>query len=263
MEESGPHSLEGLRLAEDENYSIIVRSLGDTLQLVPDLAALYDWMAAELCKPGGAERCPEAVPGLSFLRASQYYLHSGALTCLRCHLTESFADTRMAIESVAVLALMKRKPEVAYLWMEAGINDDAGKKYRRETKGPAIFPAEDTNLTELKGHYDLCARQTHPGLVSMVRRLRLPAGKVPIFEFHWFDVRPESEAEPARTFLWIAETHLKVLEIYASIFMAAVEEKSWMLRRNALEASIILNVKKWMPKIIKEEGWYKSEPESE
>jgi len=220
-------------------------------------------MATELAKPGGAERCPEAVPGLSFLRASQYYLHSGALTCLRCHLTESFADTRMAIETVAVLALMKRKPEVAYLWMEAGTKDDAAKKYRRETKGPAIFPAEDSSLTELKSHYDLCARQTHPGFVSMVRRLRLPRGQGLSFEFHWFEALPGSEAEPARTFLWIAETHLKILDTYARIFKAALEETSWMLRRNAVEAGISVNVEKWMPKMIMEEGWHKYEREEE
>jgi hypothetical protein len=183
-------SLENLRKAEEENVGVMTRILGDTLTLVDDLRGLYDWLAAELCKPGGADRCPDVMPGIPLLRASEYHLHSAVLSCLRCHVTDSCAASRMAVESVAVLAKMQRQPEVARLWAEAGVDDQAAKAYRRATSGPELFPADDAELKELKRHYDLCAKQTHPGFASMVRRLRASTPSRPSqveVEFHWFE----------------------------------------------------------------------------
>ena len=257
MEEPINPSLENLRKAEEENVDVTTRILGETLSLVDDLRGLYDWLAAELCKPGGAERCPDVIPGIPLLRASEYHLHSAVLSCLRCHVTDSCAASRMAIESAAVLAKIHRQPEVARLWMEAGVDDRAARDYRRATSGPELFPAGDAELDELKRHYDLCAKQTHPGFVSMVRRLRGPApdGSSQIgFEFHWFDVRPDSKAEPARTFLWIVDMHLKILDLYARVFKAALDETAWMLRRNAVEARHVVHTQRWMHAIVQSDA---------
>jgi hypothetical protein len=87
---------------------------------------------------------------------------------------------------------MKRQPDLFELWVRAGIDDTVAKRYRKETSGPALFPAEDKDLKQLKTDYDLCAKQTHPGFVSMVRRLRLPGASPMSVEFHWFDIRPDS-----------------------------------------------------------------------
>ena len=112
MNEPITPSFENLRKAEEENVGVTTRILGETLNLVNDLRGLYDWLAAELCKPGRADRYPDVIPGIPLLRASEYHLHSAVLSCLRCHITDSCAASRMAIESVAVLAKMQRQPEV-------------------------------------------------------------------------------------------------------------------------------------------------------
>jgi hypothetical protein len=257
MKEPISPSLENLRKAEEENVGITTRMLGETLSLVDDLRGLYDWVAAELCKPGGAERCPDVVPGIPLLRASQYHLHSAVLSCLRCHVTDSCSASRMAIESAAVLAKMHRRPEVARLWMEAGVDDQAAREYRRATSGPELFPQGDAELEDLKRHYDLCAKQTHPGFASMVRRLRAPAPAGPSqigLEFRWFDIGPESKGEPARAFLWIVDTHLKILDLYARVFKAALDETAWMLRRNVVEARHVVHTQRWIPAIAQSDA---------
>jgi len=266
MNEPITPSLENLRKAEEENVGVTTRILGETLNLVDDLRGLYDWLAAELCKPGRADRCPDVIPGIPLLRASEYHLHSAVLSCLRCHITDSCAASRMAIESVAVLAKMQRQPEVARLWMEAGVDDQAARAYRRATSGPELFSADDAELRDLKIHYDLCAKQTHPGFASMVRRLRTPtpstSSQVEV-EFHWFDIRPESKAEPARTFLWIADTHLKILDLYARVFKAALDETAWMLRRNGVEARHVMHTQKWMHAISQSDAGYQAKRSSD
>jgi hypothetical protein len=249
-----PPSLNNLRKWEEENAQVTARGLGDTLDLVDDLRKLYDWIATEACTPRGVSVCPEVVPGIQLLRSSEYHLHSAVLSCLRCHLTDSFAASRMAIESAAVLAKMKRQPTLFNLWVRAGVDDTVAKRYRKETGGAQLFPADEADMKQLKVDYDFCAKQTHPGFVSMVRRLRLPNAADMTVEFHWFDIRPDSRAEPARTFFWIVSTHRRILDVYARIFKLALDDAAWMLRRNSIEATVGVHLAKWMSVIVQRDG---------
>jgi len=245
-------SLENLRQGEEHNFAVTRDRLGETFSLVQDLNDLYDWFAGRI-----AERGPSVttatVPGIYLFRGSQNMLNAGVLDCLRCHLTESAANTRVAIECVAFTSRISRHPHLGREWIEAGASDEAYDKYRRKFSGSSIFPKDEPDLEELSKRYDLCAKQGHPSFISFARRLEFDPQTPGASKFHVFDIKEDNGAEPHRTFLWIVDTHARILDVYHRVFADVLKNDAigWDLRRNALEAKLAVHAMKWLPVISK------------
>ena len=242
--------LENLRQGEDQNFAIARDRLGDTFSLVQDLNDLYDWFAGRIAERGPSVT-PATVPGIYLFRGSQNMLNAGVIDCLRCHLTESSANTRVAIECVAFTSRISRHPHLGREWIEAGASDEAYDKYRRKFSGSSIFPKDEPDLEELSKRYDLCAKLGHPSFISFARRLEFNPKAPGSSKFHVFDVREGNGAEPVRTFLWIVDTHATILDVYHRVFAAVVknDQAGWDVRRNGLEAKLHLHSAKWLPVI--------------
>lgn len=247
--------LEDLREAEEANFRTAIKLLGETVSLVEDVDALYDNLAALIRTSGVAPR-NEVVAGANFLRAAQYHLRLAALDCLRCHITDSFSHSRMSIEAAAFAARVKRYPHLAEKWIRASENREAYDQYWKKFRGPAIFPKDDEPLAELGRRYETCAKQTHPSLYSIARRVRHQPGEGYQAEFHYFEVRDGDASEPTRTFLWIMDTHFTILKTFASVFDEAVtrDAAAWTVRVNAVDAKLALHKQRWKEVILDRPG---------
>src|SRR5438552_100670 len=138
-----------LRDSEEANFRLACEQLGNSITLVGDVDELYD-VLADLIMARAPAATIELIAGSHFLRLAQYHLRLGALDCLRCHLTDSFAHSRMGIEAAAFAARVARHPHMAEEWIRAGESADAYEKYRSKFSGSrALFPDSDPTLTEL------------------------------------------------------------------------------------------------------------------
>jgi len=163
--------LDKLRADEEENFLLTKKVLGDSYSLFEDLHDLYDWQrrAVEISAVGNHDH---VAAGAVMLCQSQYHLVIGTLDCLRCHITDSFAHCRAAIETAVFSARISRHPHLAMEWLNAGDSEEAYERYRRKFGTGSIFPDDDPALANLKARYDICAKQGHPSVYSFASRLR-------------------------------------------------------------------------------------------
>lgn len=190
------------------------------------------------------------VVAANLLCAAQYHLVQGVLDALRGQLADSFAHSRLAIEAAAFAAHARRSPEAAELWLRSGERSEAYRDYRRAFVSRDIFPRDDELLADLFTQYDTSAKQTHPSLYRSARHLRF-TGADAAGEFHYFQLAPDDESEPARTFLWIVDTHVQLLKVFARVFadVVAVNKSSWEIRVNYVDTRVTLAYFRWEPKI--------------
>jgi len=104
--------------AEEENYKLSLGIVGpEGLVLVQLLQQLF----LELTEKESAAELPEQdnISVTHFLVECRTRLFHAVLSILRGHLSNSAIHTRRAIESVAFLVAMRKKPELFQTWMTA------------------------------------------------------------------------------------------------------------------------------------------------
>jgi hypothetical protein len=248
MEVSGVTELEDVYGNADRNYRESLRLLGESVQLVQDFVDLYQHMF----KVVAGSKCSaqdEYVMGTKFAMAARAGLVTAVADCLRCQLHDTFSKTRLAIEQVAFAARVKRHPHLAKVWLEAGHDDAAYDDYRK--KFGKLFPADHVLLHELGDRYDVCAKQTHPSIYSFAGRSKIEdTGTTYTLLFDYFQADCDG-SEPLRTFFWILNTHMLIVNVFREVLSEALanDAKGLEVHANSVEAKYFLHLGGWVDRI--------------
>lgn len=244
--------LDEIREKEEGNYQVSLRLLGDSVSLVQDLVDLYKLLAEIASKSKLAVR-DEFLTGLHFLLASRYQLAIGALAALRGHITDALRSARLAIELAAFAARIKRQPELAMKWLNAGQSDESYERYQRIFSGQKLFPEDDALLSELGRRFDSTSKLSHPSIYALAEHTRFKkSGERGEVEFHYFTVKGDDPSEPTRTFFWTVDTHFGVVRVLEGVLTEALETERgrWELHRNAVDAKLTVHKARWKDVIL-------------
>lgn len=239
--------LESIRDAEEDNYRLAVKLLGDTVSLAQEVVDLYRLIRDIAVKSKIVAR-DEVVTPLHLLAACEYQFTIGCLAALRGHLTDSHRSSRMAIEQAAFAARIKRHPHLAMVWLNAGQSDQAYADYRKKFSGGKIFPDDHALLRELSDRYDHDSKLGHPSVYSMASQTKVTKTDAGLnIQFHYFQLKNNDPAEPTSTFLWIVDTHFKIVRLFEEILAEAIvhDRAAWDVRCNAVEARLVIHKAKW------------------
>jgi hypothetical protein len=251
IETSADHGLEKTRKLGDVNYAVACEMLGETVGLADDLDGLYR-LLGELIAASGLGPDDEVVAGLYFLLFSRYQLPVGLLSLLRGHRNDSFSHTRQAIESAAFAARIARHPRLALVWLKSRESDAAFREYREKFKPGKLFPADHTILGRLYERYDSCSSLSHPSLAAIAGHAIVHA-EGDTFEagFNYFQFKQGDLSEPARTFLWIVDTHLQLVRVFARVFDKAVDGVTrWRDNVATFESRLVTQKQVWHAVIL-------------
>lgn len=230
------------------NYQQAVKLLGDSVLLVQDCVDLYQRMF-EIVAGSKLALKDEYVIGVKFGMAAQCYLITAIADCLRCHLKDTFAKTRMAIEFVAFAARVMKHPHFAKVWVNAGQDDAAYDTYREKFK--KLFPDDHELLRELGARYDICAKQTHPSIYNLAGRDSTERTKTAFtFKFAYFEAASDG-SEPLRTFFWIVHTHTLIIKVFRESLADALTDdaKALDMRISAVDGKLAAHLGGWVDRI--------------
>ena len=239
--------IEEVRQAEDANYSIATKQLGESASLIQDLVDLYALLGDYLEKSELAGR-DEYVCAMDSILACRYQLSMGALSLLRGHLTDSDSFTRKAIEFCGFAAHIKAHPHLGMVWLKAGDDDDSYKSYLKQFRVKKLFPKSDPLLKELYERYNWCSKQSHPSVYSICRHIEVePKDEVINIKFQYFELKQGDASEPVRTFIWLVDTHFGIVRVFEKILSDIIDTDSvrWELRRNSVDGKIVMCKDKW------------------
>jgi len=239
--------IEEIRESEEHNYQTSKKLLGDTFSLADDVLDLYR-VLADIASTSPLVVRDEHVTALHFLTASQYQLTMSVLAALRGHIMDALRDTRLAIELCAFAARVKRNPGLALVWLNAGTADDAYEAYRKQFKTSNLFPRGQRQLRDLGERYDSAAKLSHPSIYKMAGHTRFTRTATALnIEFHYFQVRRDDPSEPARTFLWVIDTHFKILRVFEDTIAKTIahDRARWDLRTTTIDAKLDGHKERW------------------
>lgn len=239
--------IEEIREKGEQNLQISKTLLGDTFPLADDVLDLYKVILEISTKSPLAAR-DEYVTALHFLAGSQYHLTIGVLSALRGHTPDALRGTRMAIELCAFAARVKRNPALAADWLNAGTSDAAYEVYWSKFSASKLFPRGLREWKELKDRYDIAAKLSHPSVYMMAGHVRYQRTATTLnLEFHYFPLRRDDASEPTRTFLWILDTHVKVLRIFEDVLAPVIahDRPRWDLRMTTVDSKLDGHKEKW------------------
>jgi len=239
--------IDQVREYDEENLRRTKLYLGDTVSLLQDLVELYKFLADLIAKSSLGSR-DEIVCAADFLLACRYQLTLGALSLLRGHLTDSSSFTRKAIEFSAFAVLIKKRPDLGLVWLNAGSNEDSYKKYREKFRTVKLFPKNHALLKVLYLRYDQCSKQNHPSIFSICQHISVfPVGDKINLQFNYFELKQGDASEPVRTLLWLVDTHFVIIRVFEEVLfdVIAKEQIKWEVRRNAVEGKIEIHHGKW------------------
>lgn len=239
--------IDQVRELEEANYQTAQRYLGETASLVEDLLDLYKLLVDIIKAPGPRD---EIVAASQFLMACRYQLTLGALAIVRGHLTDSFFFARKAIELCAFAARVKKHPHLAMVWLCAGDDDASYEKYREKFSPGKLFPEDQATLGELSDRYDICSKHIHPSLYSFLGHIETVRTEREFnIKFNYFQLRRKDPSEPIRTFLWVADTHFRILRVFEEVLSDVItyDRQKWEVQRNAIEGKIAVHKEKWRP----------------
>lgn len=244
-------ALDRMRQYEEENFQTSRTALGETYGLLADMLGLYD-VLGELIRESKLPSDDEIVAGAMFMLGSRYMLEKSILELMRVHLSDSFSYVRNALEQVGFADLVRRNPKLAMKWLSAGDDPAAYKEYKDAFATGKAFPKNDPLMQELYTRYDFASKRVHASLHSYALRLQTlhnqNTGAVEL-KYAYFDIKDASDL--MQIFLWIIDTHFKILQAFARVFAEAIryDQRRWDLRYNAVEASLAVHKERWKPLI--------------
>jgi hypothetical protein len=185
--------------------------------------------------------------------AARYQFKRAGIDCVRCRLTDCKQATRRAIELAAFAHRIHRHPHLAEVWADASKDDNAYDRYRKKFSGKALFPADHETLQTLSKSYDYCSKHFHGSPFSVGARTTIELGEGGLeFRFREFECSDQDKSEPAATFLWLIDTHLQILDVFAEVFEAQLGDlmRSWRVRATSLRGKLEEHVVKWRDAIV-------------
>jgi hypothetical protein len=234
--------------AEARNFEFTTKILGGTVELVQDFQDLYKSLAGFVLIPdGGAatEAAKVAMVGLHLLMKSRSNLLVGTITLLRAYRGNSLLFLRGAVEACAFAAHIRRRPELADVWLNAGDGEDDYKTYKKHFKAP--FPKDDPLLQELYERYDRCSQVIHSSLYSMAGHFTYPDddGQEMSLRFNLFDLPGDHSIVSSLYFA--LDTHKRILKKFAEVLAGEISANAtvWELRFNSVEAKLDVHREKW------------------
>jgi hypothetical protein len=239
--------LKGQIEAENRNFEVTTKALGNTTELVQDFQELYKSLAGFVLIPdGGAatDAAKVAMLALHLLMKSRSSLLIGSLTLLHGYRGNSLLFLRGAIEACAFAAQIRRKPELADVWLNAGDSADAYKRYKGQFK--ALFPKNDALLQELYERYDRCSQVIHSSLYSMAGHFSYPGDEEKmVLRFNLFDLPGDHNIVSSLYFA--LDTHKRILKKFAEVLAGEITANTtvWELRFNSVEAKLDVHREKW------------------
>src|SRR5947209_1319359 len=120
-----------LRKAEENNYAASNDRLGDSVALVQETVAAYQFLF-DLISASGVKPRDEIVAGGMFLGSCRYQLVMGSLAALRGHVNDSHFFIRRAVELCAFAYRIKTEPTLAMKWLTAWHDATSYKQFRKE-----------------------------------------------------------------------------------------------------------------------------------
>jgi hypothetical protein len=241
--------IEEVRKRGEQNYEVSRKVLGDTASLADDLMDLYTVLAEIASKSPLAAR-DEYLTGLDFLLGSRHQLAIGTLAAMRGHLFDALKDCRLAIELCGFAGHVKRTPALAPVWLNAGQSDAAYDLYRKRFGTRQLFPAGQRVFRDLRERYDIASKLSHPSVYKMAGHNRFTSTPSSFgVEFRSFQLRADDRSEPARTFLWVVDTHFKILTVFEDVLRDAIahDRARWKLRITTIDAKLDDHKAKWRP----------------
>lgn len=239
--------LKGQIEAENHNFEFTTKFLGNTTDLVQDFQDLYKSLAGFVLIPDGGvatEAAKVAMLALHLLIKARSNLLIGSLTLLRGYRGNSLLFLRGAIEGCAFAAHIRRKPELADIWLSASDSPDAYKAYKRQFK--ALFPKDDALMQELYERYDRCSQVIHSSLYSMAGHISYPDDdEEMVLRFNLFDL--PSDHNIVSSLYFALDTHKRILKKFANVLAGEIKANAtvWELRFNSVEAKLDVHREKW------------------
>jgi hypothetical protein len=248
-----PDELNEIREKEEANYQTSLRVLGDSVSLVQDLLDVHALITTTAARSKLILK-PEHYVTLHFSLAARYHLTIGSLAVLRAHPTDAVRNGRMAIECAAFAARVKTNPDMAPVWIDAGLSDEAYERYLKVFSSGKIFPDEHPVLRELGKRFDTTSKVSHPSLYALAQHVRIAktdAGAEVMF--HYFPVDKPSWTEPARTFFWTVDTHFGAVRVFVDVLAKPLERERAVIdvRVNAIDAKLTLHKNRWREAILR------------
>jgi len=233
--------------AESDNFKFTTKRLGSTVELVEDFQELYKTLAGFVFIPDGGDATDAAkvaMLALQLLMKARGNLLVGSITLLRAYRGNSLLLLRGAIEACAFAAHIRRKPELADVWLNAGSGHEAYRTYKRQFKN--LFPKDDLLLQELYERYDRCSQVIHSSLYSMAGHVQYPDDdQVMSLRFNLFDLPGDHSIV---TSLYFAlDTHRRILRKFAEVLAGEIKANAlvWEVRFNSVEAKLDVHREKW------------------
>jgi hypothetical protein len=236
--------------AENRNFDVTTKMLGNSTDLVQDFQELYKSLAAFVVVPdGGAatEGAKVTMLALHFLMKSRGNLLIGVLALLRGYRGNSLLYLRGAIEACAFAAHIRRKPELVDVWLNAADDSHAYKTYKTY-KGhfKALFPKDDSLLQQLYERYDRCSQVIHSSLYSMAGHFSYSDDDEGMgVRFNLFDIQGDHSI--VSNFFFALDTHRRILKRFAETLSGEIKPNAnvWELRFNSVEAKVNVHREKW------------------
>jgi len=235
--------------AEEDNRRVSIKRLGDTISLAQDFFDAHSKLMDLLGETKASSAEALEVTAVLLL-AVRYQLVIGALAVLRAQHTDAMQTLRRAVELAAFAHRMHAHPELRDVWMRAENDDETFRRYRKEFKAELLFPKDDALLQGLYDRYRRGSGALHSSVASLSHRLTIGMeGERRVVVHNYFEFTEGDAAEPARTFLYLIDTHLGILRLFTKILGAQLEpvKDQWTLRMNALSAKLNLHVQRWAP----------------
>jgi hypothetical protein len=219
---------------------------------VQDLVEQYSYLTVVASKSRFAAQ-DQFVAGLTFLQAARYHLAVGALAALRTHVADALRSGRMAIEIAAFAARVKRQPELAMTWLNAGHDDASCDRYNRLFRGQKLFPDNDPLLSEMGKRFDSTSKLSHPSIYALAEHTRVVTTDTRLnIEFHYFTMTKDNPREPILSFFWTLDTHFGILRIFVDVLadVLATERQSVDVRMNSIDAKLGVRKVRWKDVIL-------------
>lgn len=241
--------LEAVRKAEDANYRHSRKMVGEIGDMVQDFVQLYAALGSMVQKRHRKHAELLVIVGQS-LMACRTDLIIGALSACRGHLSDSFMYSRRAIEFSAFAAAVQREPQLARIWQELGRDRPSYNKYLRTFRTEKLFPKHDPHLLDLSERYNVAAKYAHPSRFAFAGRVGATTNEAEMsLTFDYFQVSNADPSEPARTLLWILNTHFVILLVFEKLMADALgkDRGTWVAAREGVASRLDELKANWGP----------------
>lgn len=247
--------LSQFRRAEENNYLASAQRLGETLSLADAFHNTYLHLNDLLRQ---TKDPPNEIQVASiFLLAAEYELGQALLDSMRGRLTDAGQHNRRAVELAAFAARVKQAPDLAKVWIEASQDEGSYDEYVRLFRGKKIFPDDDELLKQLGERFSHTSKQFHASVYSVANRTKIEVidDERLEFSFEHFEISEEDPTEPARTFLFTLDTHLKILAVFRRIFAKQLGPRLAEFDREAqaLADAFVKERERWRPVVAPRE----------